>query len=93
MFAAACLQRLMRAWKWRGWAQGVVGGLIGGLIVGVFYYYVLYPLPHGVAPPHDEGEGNVLAIFVNDVAGLAVVGGLAVVTSVVATSWLLRRKS
>ncbi len=91
MFAAACLQRLLRAWRWPGWARGLAGGLIGALFVGVFYDYALYPLSHGFKP-YDEGEGNVLAIYAGDIFGLAIVGGFAVFASVMLISILIRRR-
>lgn len=91
LFAAACLQRLLRGWKWRGWVQGLAGGLIGSLIVGVFYYYALYPLSHWLKP-HDEGEGNVMAIYMSDIFGLAMLGGVAVFASFMVTSLLIQRQ-
>jgi len=70
---------------------GLAAGLIGGLLVGVFYYYALYPLSHWFKP-YDEGEANVMLIYVNDIFALAILGGGAVFTSVIATSALTQRQ-
>jgi hypothetical protein len=90
LFVTACLQRVLRAWKWHLVVQVIAALAVGYLAVYYFYYYALYPFPHW-ALAQDEGQADGLAIYESDIWALGVLGAVAALLSKVVTHWLTRR--
>ncbi len=86
LLVTACLQRLLRAVAGTSWLPILAAAVAGGVITGVFYYYALLPIPYDLKIL-EEGIGNDMTIFIDDIQCLGFLGGIATAASALVVRW------